>query len=543
MMRALIERFGADYEQWRALTRAALKVDMRRARVATMSSRRAKSNPFTGQIIFYGAVGLVFAGVTVLIVDTFLAATLITTYAMFMVGVLVLLDYYTVVTSPDDYTVLGFQPISSQTFFLARLTNLLIYAMAVSSLIAGPSALALLFREHMQGAVAAAVMLSAWLGCAATALAMVLLYGSLVRRVPARRMTRALSYLQLSVSFLLYGGYMILPQYLQRMGIAHLKLARTWTLLLFPPAWYASLVDVARAQFSASALLFVMTGFAALVLLARTASGKISLDFAEKLAQMATTGTTVRTTANSAARLRWFRDREPRAIWILIRGQFRSDQKFRMGVLSILPMTVLYLFMSVSQAGAIRDPFTVHGLHAGNAAMLYMAVILFPIMLNSTMTRSENYKAAWVFYGTATDREAIIIAMKNAVFVSFVLPYLAVMGAIFLFWFHNVLHVLVHLAYLALVSHFGLLILMLADPQLPFARPSTKGERSSQLFMVTLLSGILAAVAIPLTVRFVYISAMRTVIMFALLGLATFGMERLGRVRVRRLISTAEFAG
>jgi hypothetical protein len=541
MMRALVERFGADYTQWRALVAASLKIDMRRANGPVQQNRSSKRNVFVSQFLFYFIIGMVMTGVTAIMTDLFLAATVIITYAVFMVGIMVLLDYHTVVTAPDDYNVLGFQPVSSRTYFAARSANLLIFVLAISSMIAGPTALTFVFRTGWQPAVGAALMLGVWGATITTAMAMVLLYGWLVQRVAAARLKKTLSYLQLITSFVVYGGYMFLPQYLTRHGIAKTHLAKTIPVMLLPTSWFASYVDIARYHLTAWELVPAAAAIALLVVVARASSGRISLQFAERLSQMTVTTSASVATLSSKNAPRLFREGEARAVYLLIRSQFRSDQRFRMAVLAILPITVLYLFMAVSRGG-LADPF-VFNKGLGNSSMLYVAVILFPLMLVMTMTRSDNYKASWVFYATPANRATVVQAMKDVVFMYFVLPYLAVMGGLFFIWIHNPLHVAIHLLLLGLISHLGLLLLMAVDPQLPFARPPVKGERSMRLFVVTLFAVVFAGAAIPLTSRFIYISATRTAAALVALLAMNAALGWIGRRRIGKLIVKTEFAG
>lgn len=68
-----------------------------------------------------------------------------------------------------------------------------------------------------------------------------------------------------------------------------------------------------------------------------------------------------RTSAACAAEKRtrgesWFTTGEARAVALLVRSQFRDDHRFRMGVLGLLPFTLLYMVMGVRN-GAIADPF------------------------------------------------------------------------------------------------------------------------------------------------------------------------------------------
>jgi len=64
--------------------------------------------------------------------DVFFTGTTIVTYTMFMVAILILIDFGAIVISPDDFAHPGYQPVSSRTYFISRLTNVLIYSTLLS---------------------------------------------------------------------------------------------------------------------------------------------------------------------------------------------------------------------------------------------------------------------------------------------------------------------------------------------------------------------------------------------------------------------------
>ena len=51
---------------------------------------------------------------------------------------------------------------------------------------------------------------------------------------------RALTIVQLVMSFVVYGGYMVMSRLVSASFIASLALPKTIWLLLFPPTWFAS---------------------------------------------------------------------------------------------------------------------------------------------------------------------------------------------------------------------------------------------------------------------------------------------------------------
>ena len=108
---------------------------------------------------------------------------------------------------------------------------------------------------------------------------------------------------------------------------------------------------------------------------------------------------------------------------LLVRSQFRNNQRFRMGVLAVLPMTAIYLFVAL-RSGPIQDPFVEH--HGDSGFMpVTMALMMFPSLLKMQLTNSELFKASWIFFATPADRLSIVRSSKNVLMVYFLLPSVA----------------------------------------------------------------------------------------------------------------------
>lgn len=124
-MRTLLTALGVDYDQWKALTVAALKLDLRTStfggsRLAARGGRGSSTKAggiraILGKSIFYLMLGLFMALFVGAVGDRFFAATVLFTYVIFMVGLAMLLDHNAAITSPEDYDILGFQPIANRS--------------------------------------------------------------------------------------------------------------------------------------------------------------------------------------------------------------------------------------------------------------------------------------------------------------------------------------------------------------------------------------------------------------------------------------------
>ncbi|MGH9146633.1 MAG: hypothetical protein ACRD1Q_07985, partial [Vicinamibacterales bacterium] len=241
------ETIGVDYQQWRILVRTALKLDFRTTGLggsAYNNQGEGSFGKFIAPIILYIVMGSVFAFLAAVIEDVFLGGVLVLTFVMFIVGTTLLLDYQSVITSPDDYLILAFQPISSRTYFAARLTNVIVYTIAMTTAFGLPSILVYGFRAGGFNPILAVSAILAIYGTSiATALAILVSYVSILRVVPAYRLKRALTYVQVVMSFLVYGGIAIVGPLFDDQSMLQ-ALHRTPWLFVHPASWFASYLDL-----------------------------------------------------------------------------------------------------------------------------------------------------------------------------------------------------------------------------------------------------------------------------------------------------------
>lgn len=315
----------------------------------------------------------------------------------------------------------------------------------------------------------------------------------------------------------------------------------TLWLLLYPGTWFGSYLALADAQVSVRVLAPTLASVAALALMASRLGGRLSLDYSERLGAM-----TVAARANAARaaegrqrRRLWFATGEARAVALLVRSQFRHDHRFRMGVLGLLPFTLLYMIMGV-RSGAVTDPFSPTRTMQGWP--MTMAVLASPAMLRILLTRSDAFRASWIFFTCPSDRMRIARSSKDVLVAFFLVPYLLLVAAIYSYVVGNVLHVLVHVTFLGLLAHLVLQVALLLDPALPFSRPMQKGQSTSLFFGFTFVT-VLVSLFIQFYASTMYSSATATIA--AVAGIVLFGViiDWLTRARVQRQAQLLEFEG
>lgn len=540
-MRRLFAVCGIDYDQWKALTVVALKLDFRGT---ALSQRQGEHETrvvisLVFQAIFYTLFGGIIAYVAWASRDLWLTGTIASTYIAFIVGTAVVLDHNSVISSPVDYAILGFRPVSSRTYFAVKLTNILVYTSALTTVAAWVPVLVALARQG--SAVGAALFLDIYATSTATTLAIAVGYATVLRAVGPDAIERVLSYVQMVMGFAVYGGQFLISGVLTRMAPSTWSLPASPLILLYPGTWFGSYLELASGRTSTGAIACAIASAVALVLMASQLGGRLSLQYSETLGAMTVAA---RARAASAAERRrrrsfWFRTDEARAVALLVRGQFRHDHRFRMGVLGLLPFTLLYIFIGVRNGG-VADPFTVT--RNVQAWPLTMAVLTSPAMLRMLLTRSDAFRASWIFFTCPGDRMKIVRSSKDVLVVFFLIPYLLVVSAFYSYVVGNVAHVLVHVMFLGLLAHLVLQVALLLDPALPFSRPMQQ-TRMTGVFIAFAMLTVLASVLIQFFAARIYSSPMSTAAAVAVIVFIGVVLDLITRARVNRQAQLLEFEG
>ena len=212
-----------------------------------------------------------------------------------------------------------------------------------------------------------------------------------------------------------------------------------------------------------------------------------------------------------------------------------------MQLLAMLPVTLIYLAMAIFNGGIV-DPFTSKIGAVMRANMLYFVALFMPILVMQAVSQSENYKAAWLFFAAPLDRSKLLLAVRNAIIVSVVVPYLITLAIVlsqFMPWYHATMHVLV----LAAVGGFIFQIYFMIMAKMPFAQPRRPNSGGVARFAGIFLPVILAMAILVLDIYFGYRSPELFWLTFALLVTLSALLEKAVRARIRKKLAREEFEG
>lgn len=523
---------GIDGVQWRALVRAYLRMDVRASGgpVRRRGAERGRSQ--ITAIAIVGAVGgMAFAFVAAATADILMSASLLTTYAAATTMMMLLVDFTGVVLAPEDYAILAPRPIGSRTYFAARLAAVGAY---VGVLSVATSAIPVVVYGVKAGPLAGAAALAGVLLCdLCTTVLVITAYVTLLRWVHPSKLKRAMAYVQLLGATSFYLLY-----YLATAGFRHAFLDRLgfedapW-LWILPSTWFAAFVRVAAGGAGTAAWAASAAALALTALCLPLAAGRLSLDYARRVGEMSAIAEPAR--RRRAFRLPGFGRGEARAVALLVRAQFRFDQRFRMGILGIIPLTGFYILLGLDD-GALRDPFL--GLSGGPG--VYLAVIFIPMTLHASLATSESWRAAWIFFATPASHARIVVAAKNFVTIYFLGAYVVALAALWSWFYVRVWHAALHALILGALAHLLLQLAVIARPSLPFAAEPHKAQRSASTFALFFVGAVVAGV-FPFVLTLVYASPLATAGTVVFLALVTAAVEVALRLRVDEAIGEMEF--
>jgi ABC-2 type transport system permease protein len=457
---------------------------------------------------------------------------------IFSIGSSLLLEFQSIVLSPDDHRQLAYHPIDSRTFFAARVTAVLVYVGLMTVSLGALPTIATVFAFDGGWHVALAVMLGSVVAAITTTFLTIGAYVLLLHYVSTARLARALTYLQLAATFIIYGSYFALPRLIgEGFTLGRIVDPDGWILAL-PGTWFALYATLANGDVTALHAALVAWTIVLLVLSVSLTAGRVSLEYADRLSLLTSSTASKPGEISRGIRGGWlFRHGERRAIALIVRALFRHDMKFRLGVLTIIPLTIVYMFVGASPY-MMTDPFVSPPGH--QPQFVYFAILFFPSMLLQALSKSDAYRAAWILHATPADSARLVLGMKDFVLVAFVAPYLLFLGVLIGWGFDRLDHLVILLITLGLLTHLLAVLELWMNPQLPFSQPATKGSRSRDMLILIAIVSFLA----PLMPRLLHIAFATTPRVVGTLGglvLVNALLAWVATRRVRRLANAAEF--
>lgn len=492
-----------DWHQVKALLRAAIKTDLRGSS-NPMNTNRARSSripPIVGLMIFKGFIALGLAGFAFALKNPFMASFLVLTIMMVFMSLTILLEFSNLILSPDEYRIVSHLPIGSKTFFISKLIHLLVYVNVLASILYIPSAVTVSIAGH-NFYLFFSFITAGLLAATTTGMAFVVLYTMLLKIINREAMQRVAGYAQLVLISLVYFCWFALPRLFSKNAFGMLKDFDASWIYLAPPAWFGALAKLPAGGITAYDIYASLAGIIVLLIFFRAGLSRLSLGYAQtlsstvaqqdKMYQKKKQGLISKLTLAIS-------NSEDRAVWKLIQKQFKYDNRFKMSILTIIPLTAFYVYMGISSGKTIADPFVIsfHTHTGGPNILLYMAVAMLPFMITINTAFSDSYQSAWVFFTSPADRTRIVLSSARFALYYFCFPFTILLLFLFSWFFKNYFHALLHCILIFVILMIMTKVMVLLYPRIPFSQIYKKGSSSVSFIMMFI---VLIVVTIPMVV-------------------------------------------
>lgn len=497
-----------DRRQLRTLLGVAMRTDWRGSTsvMSTYGSKNSNAASMLGLIATKLMIGGVIAAMIWRINDPFFGTAILNTIICVFISITILLEFSNLILSPDDYTILAPHPVNSRTFFAAKALHLVGYVtILATAMLLIPTVTAGIRYQSVWLAVV--TYLSGWSCALATALLFIVIYTAMLRIINRETMNRVLGYLQLALVALLYFLYFVGMNSVSKLAATDLNRFNHPLLNLIPPVWYASWVGLAAGDWRVDWMISAGVGLGALLALGYLGRRRLSGSYAMTLTGIVERqeAKTVRRPRSALARLI---DRlltpEDRSIKALLRAQFRNDNRYKMTILTVIPLTLLYVYLGVSEGEEIVDPFVGGAMSGSGSFLVYMAAAFVPFMVIMGTAYSSHAAAAWIFFTSPADRTRLVMSAARFAIVFFCIPYVLFLSVVLGWVFGNYFHALLHCITLMLILTVLVRFMVLITPRIPFSVMPQAGQRQLTYFIAFLVP--MAAVLIPmlLLARFTY---------------------------------------
>lgn len=394
--------FGVDQVQFRTLLRISFLIDLR-GTAQTATPGHTTESPLKSSLILY-AVYSAFLTPLAFLFPAALYARFMMFFGMALLGMVMLVDFGVTLVVPDDIAILGWRPISSRTYFAAKLTNALAFISAFAVALFTLPSIAGIFARGSTLLFLPVYLLSAILGAVFIAGLVASSYAALLRVFSAEKFRSAVNFLQIAMMATLMVGSQVGPriegrdamrQLLRKQGLD----SSSWSWWdLMPPRWFSAPSELLIGGANPRVITLSVIAFAGTMALFIVLIGSLSLTYLQKVHGSGATSSSPIAGRRPSLILRiskvFFRTREELVMFDLIRTQLARDRQIR---LRIYPMLA---YMLIVLPFLVLGPATSGHEHI-NPGLLKIAPLivlgLLPGVLLPLLPYAGESQGAWIF--------------------------------------------------------------------------------------------------------------------------------------------------
>ena len=503
---------GVDFDQFIIILRVKLMMDNRRNASGLMRGikiQKENNTVFATTLVMMVLVGVFLSFLIFIASNELISLSIFHGVIMFIVSLMLISDFSSTLLDTTDNMVIMPRPVSSRTFFAARMTHIILYVLALVYAISAVSIFVVGFRFGLLSGILNIIVLPF------TALFTIVLTSSfylLIMRFSSEEKLRGMiNSFQIVMMILVTGGTQILP-HLDFMGaetILDANFELKWVHTLIPPIWMGAAIDT-LSHFTFEKYHLILTGLCFVIptLSFFLINKYFSNFFSSKLTNLAADSGGKNPIPNGDVNsvfkpskglvgylAQWLTQKgEERSAFYLVWHQLGRERKLKMKLYPQIAYALVLVFIFLF--AEFRDnskTFSEHVavLREGDFYLffVYYINIILPVAI-SLIPFGDDFKAAWVYSALPIRKPgSLIIGSIKAIVLKIYAPMFLILSGIIIFiWGIKVIDDLM-LVYLNSMV-FTILAAKWDKNHLPFSEEPAMQQQGGNIALV-MLSGIL----------------------------------------------------
>jgi len=496
---------GADYEQVEVILRTKLSMDFRRSPSmfhSSGSTNKTMNYQLFVLLLFGLFISLGFAAIDNLLLNLTICFSII----MVMLGSSIITEFTSVLFDHRDNHILLVRPISNRTLLLSRLLHISVYIgfMAVSLALIPSVVLAVKQGLLTFFAFWLAIGLCSWI----TLLLTSIFYLALSKVVSGERFKDLVSYFQIFLAIVLFGGYQLLPRLMESNAIQHTTMSVHWWTYLIPPVWLAGFVNLFNSLiFSIEnivlSLIAIFVTIAGASFLIRNLSSGFGGMLSEGAAEKVESDSNVEKGKTKFSPLRTFCISEiEQTGWRLAMSITKRDRKFKQAVYPsfgiMFVMAILMIKPNFSSLAA-----TMERLNDPKNFFVFIFLSFFGTTAITQLPFTDTPEGAWIYKALPITKHGhILTGAIKAVLFKFFLPVMIILFTVSLsIWGVSKLPALfLGCMLIILVNQYSIIFMKMHLPFTQARDMQQKGTNMARMFLLMFLMGV--------TIGFIYLSTL-----------------------------------
>lgn len=513
---------GLDVRQLELILSVKLTCDDRTvSQLFGSTGHKKKSGKYMSFFAFFMhlVVGLMVMMVALVIPDRLTGFGLgIATYS-FLLAVFLINDFSSILFDTKDQYIILPKPVSDSTFMAVRILHMAVKLLNVAFAVSLPL---VIYSGFEYGVLALlALVFSLFLACLVALFGVSLFYLLALRWLPLSQIKRAIAYIQIFLSLLILAGYMVVPRLLKIDALQDLTIAEEWWLWVLPSVWPVGWFEMVVGGLNSTtlALLFLSILFPFLaVFFVRFFLAK---GFMDKIFAMGQAEVNVNEKKHKSGiwgkrlALALTRKGPEEAAFLHVWYMTGRSQKLKMQLyptLVYVPLYFVFIFFMRGEEATLAEQYA-NLMETGRyIVVFYLASIsLFGVL--QLITRSEVYKAAWMYYVAPIKKDGEVISgALKAVIIKYYLSFMLLFAIVSVFMFGvSVVNDVLLATSLGLILTIVLALFAIRD--YPFSLPEKATNNRS------LLTGLVAGFMFLLAFLHVQIYKMENLVWGAAIAL------------------------